>query len=108
MYGLIVRLTLVPGARDRMVALLRSSAANMPGCASYLIAEDAGDANVLWVTEVWESQASHDASLSLPAVREAIPLAKPLVARFEKIATTIPVWGAEPPSAGGAGREGTR
>ena len=92
MYGLIVKLTTVAGARDRMIAVLRASAANMPGCISYVVASDASDENVLWVTEIWESAASHDASLSLPAVQAAIPNAKPLVAQFEKVATTAPVW----------------
>jgi quinol monooxygenase YgiN len=57
------------------------------------VAKDLADENALWVTEVWDSMASHDASLSLPAVEDAIAHAKPLVASFEKIAATIPVWG---------------
>jgi len=50
--------------------------------------------NVLWVTEVWNNQGSHDASLSLPAVKNAIPQAKGIVSNFEKIAVMNPVWGA--------------
>jgi quinol monooxygenase YgiN len=91
MYGLIVKLTVVPGQRDETIALLAGSSREMPGCSSYLIAKDAADGNVLWVTEAWESQASHDASLSLRAVQEAIPRVKPLLANFEKIAVTEPV-----------------
>jgi quinol monooxygenase YgiN len=94
MYGLIAKLTTVAGKRDEMIAILKESAADMPGCLSYIVAKDAADANVLWVTEAWESQASHDASLSLPAVKKAIPRAQAIVANFEKIAVTIPVWGA--------------
>ena len=93
MFGLIVKLTTVAGARVQLIALLGTSSANMPGCISYTIAKDASDENVLWVTEIWESEASHDASLALPAVKAAIPVAKPLVARFEKVAMTVPVWG---------------
>ena len=91
MYGLIAKLTTVAGARDEMIAVLRASASNMPGCLHYIIAEDAGNENVLWVTEVWETEASHAASLSLPAVRAAMASAKSLVAQFEKVAVTIPV-----------------
>lgn len=58
MYGLIVRLTLFPGTREKMVSILKGSAADMPGCFSYVVAEDAADENVLWVTEVWDSQAA--------------------------------------------------
>lgn len=68
----------------------------MPGCYSYVVAKDSADESVIWVTEVWDSEASHDASLSLPAVREAIPQAKLIVSRFEKVAATTPVWDGGP------------
>jgi quinol monooxygenase YgiN len=45
------------------------------------------------VTEVWDSDASHDASLLLPAVKNAVPQARAIVASFEKVAVTSPVWG---------------
>ena len=96
MYGLIVKLSTAPGRRDEMIAVLRESAAGMPGCHSYVVAQDAADPNVLWVTEVWDSQASHDASVALPAVQAAIARAKPLVAGFERVAVTTPVWTAPP------------
>lgn len=92
MYGLIAKLAAVQGKRQELIALLKNSAAKMPGCYSYVIAKDSLDENVIWVTEVWESEASHDASLSLPAVRGAIPRAKRLVSHFEKVAATVPVW----------------
>lgn len=92
MYGLIVKMTIVPGKREEMIRILKESAADMPGCFSYVVAKDTVDENVLWVTEVWDSSASHDASLSLPQVKNAVPQAKPLVANFERIALTTPVW----------------
>jgi quinol monooxygenase YgiN len=79
--------------RDEMIEILRESAANMPGCVSYVVAKDAADENTLWVAEVWDSMASHDASLSLPAVKNAIPWGKAVVSNFERIAVTNPVWG---------------
>jgi quinol monooxygenase YgiN len=93
MYGLIAKLTITPGRRDEMVGILKESAAGMPGCFSYIVAHDSADQNVLWVTEVWESAASHDGSLSLPSVQNAIPRGKEIVARFDKVAVTSPVWG---------------
>jgi quinol monooxygenase YgiN len=92
MYGLIVKLTVVPGRRDEMIGLLKESAADMPGCFSYVVAKDTADENVIWVTEAWESVASHDASRSLPSVKNTIPRAKTLISNFEKIAVTTPVW----------------
>ena len=93
MYGLIVKLTAVGGKREELIKLLTGAAVDMPGCFSYVVAKDAADENVIWVTEVWDSQASHDASLSLPAVKNAIPQSKALVAAFDRIAVTTPVGG---------------
>jgi quinol monooxygenase YgiN len=93
MYGLIAKLTLHPGKREEVIALLAGSSANMPGCFSYVVAKDAGAENILWVTEVWESKASHDASLSLRAVQAVIPKVRRLLANLEKIAETEPVAG---------------
>jgi quinol monooxygenase YgiN len=82
-----------------MIEILKENAAGMPGCLSYVVAKDASDENTIWVTEVWHSMASHDASLSLPAVKNAIPQGKAIVSNFEKIAVTGPVWGAGLPAA---------
>ncbi len=93
MWGMIAKITLLPGRRDEMIEILKESAADMPGCLSYVVAKDAADENTVWVTEVWDSLASHDASLSLPAVKAAIPRGKAIVSDFERIAVTNPVWG---------------
>src|SRR6266581_398156 len=93
MYGLIVKLTTAAGKRDELIRILKESSANMPECFSYVVAKDAVDENVIWVTEVWDSVASHDASLALPAVKNAIPQAKALVSVFDRIAVTTPVGG---------------
>lgn len=99
MYGLIVKLTVVPGRREEMIGILKESAADMSGCFSYVVARDSADENVIWVTEVWDRVASHEASLSLPSVKNVIPRAKALVASFERIAVTSPVWGVGLPAA---------
>ena len=99
MWGFIGKVTLLPGKREEMIGILKESAADMPGCLSYIVAKDVGDENTIWVTEVWDSVASHDASLSSPAVKNAIPRGKALVSNFERIAVTSPVWGAGLPAA---------
>jgi quinol monooxygenase YgiN len=99
MWGLIVKITLVPSKRDEMIEILKQSAADMPGCISYIVAKDTADEKSIWVTEVWDSQASHDASLTLPAVKDAIPRGKAIVSNFERIAVTTPVWGVRLPVA---------
>ena len=92
MYGSIVRLTTHDGKRDQLIDVLRESAGDMPGCVCYVVAKDASDERSIWVTEVWDSKESHTASLSLPAVRAAMPLRKELISSFERIATTEPAW----------------
>ncbi len=45
------------------------------------------------ITEVWDSEASHKASLALPAVKDAIGRARPLIATFGEHFVTTPVGG---------------
>lgn len=94
MWGMIARITTLQGKRDEMISILADSAPSMPGCLHYIVAKDSSEEDVLWVNEVWDSLASHDASLALPQVQNAIPRAKPLIVNFQKIATLEPVWGA--------------
>jgi quinol monooxygenase YgiN len=93
MWGLIAKLTILPGRRDEIVGILTDSTSNAPGCLIYVVAKDSADENVIWVTEVWDSKASHDDSLSLPAVKNAITQGKPLISNFERIAVTTPMGG---------------
>jgi quinol monooxygenase YgiN len=93
MHGLIGKMVAVDGKRDELIAILLQGAKEMPGCLSYIVAKDPADATTIWVTEVWEDQASHKASLSLPGVRQAIAKGRPLIAKFDQRVTTQPVGG---------------
>jgi quinol monooxygenase YgiN len=93
MYGLIGKMTALPGKRDALIAVLLEGIDAMPGCLSYIVAEDPADPNAIWVTEVWDKKASHEASLSLPAVKEAIRKGKPLIAKFDQSTVITPVGG---------------
>jgi quinol monooxygenase YgiN len=93
MYGLIGKMTASPGQRDALASMLLESTQAMPGCLSYVIATDPADADALWITEVWDSAASHKASLSLPAVQAVIGKAKPLIAGFGNRVETVPIGG---------------
>ena len=93
MYGLIGKMTAVPGQRDALVAILLEGLRDMPGCLSYIVAHDPADADAIWITEAWDSEASHKASLALPAVREAIAKGRPLIAAFGSHTVTTPVGG---------------
>jgi len=93
MYGLINKLSTVGGQRDALAALLVEGTQAMPGCLSYVVAADAADVNALWITEVWDSQASHRALLSLPDVQAAIAKGRPMIAAFASQVETVPIGG---------------
>ena len=83
MYGLIGRILATTGKRDELARILVSGAGGMPGCLSYIVAKDPQNPDALWVTEVWDSQESHRASLQIPAVQAAIAKGRPLIAGFD-------------------------
>jgi quinol monooxygenase YgiN len=93
MYGLIGKMLTTPGNRDAVIAALLESTTAMPGCLSYIVATDPADADAIWITEVWENPASHQASLGLPQVKAAIAKARPLIAGFGERFETAPVGG---------------
>ena len=93
MYGLIGKFQAVTGQRDTLAGILLAGTRAMPGCLSYIVATDSSDPDGLWITEVWDSQASHQASLKLPAVQEAIAKGRPLIAGFSNRVETTPLGG---------------
>lgn len=93
MYGLIGKMLAVPGKRRELIEALRSGIEGMPGCLSYVVAEDAADADAVWVTEVWLDEASHEASLQLESVQQAIAQARPVLAGFGERFETRPLFG---------------
>lgn len=93
MYGLIGKMTAVAGKRDELIAILLEGTGGMPGCLGYVVAKDPADGDAIWITEVWDSQESHKASLSLPSVKQAITRGRPLIAGFSNGTVTEPVGG---------------
>jgi quinol monooxygenase YgiN len=93
MYGLIGKMNAIAGKRDELIAILLEGINDMPGCLSYIVARDPTDPNGIWITEAWENEASHRASLSLPSVQQAITKGRPLIAGFGERYVTNPVGG---------------
>jgi quinol monooxygenase YgiN len=93
MYGLIGKVTAQAGKRDELVRILLDGVAEMPGCLSYIVCNDPTDANLIWITEAWESKDAHAASLSLPSVKHAISKGRPLIAAVSAVAETTPIGG---------------
>jgi len=93
MYGLIGKMLAQPGKRSELIALMLEGSDAMPGCFSYVVAEDAADPNAIWITEVWDSADSHMGSLKLDSVQATIAKARPLIAGFGERFETKPVGG---------------
>jgi quinol monooxygenase YgiN len=93
MYGLIGKIKAAAGRRDALIAILVEGTSAMPGCLSYIVAKDTADADGIWVTEVWDSRESHQASLALPPVLQAIAKGRPSIAGFGERFETHPVGG---------------
>jgi quinol monooxygenase YgiN len=77
------RLAALPGRREELLGILleREGAEPMPGCRLYAVGVDEQDADGVWVTELWESDDAHAASLELDDVRVQIARALPLIDR---------------------------
>jgi quinol monooxygenase YgiN len=93
MFGVMGKMKAQPGKRAALIAILLDATGDMPGCRSYVVAEDLKDPDAIWITEVWDDKASHKGSLTLPHVREAIAKAKPLIAGFESQTETRVIGG---------------
>jgi quinol monooxygenase YgiN len=80
-YGYIGSMRAQPGCRDQVVQILLSGADGLraAGCQVYAVGVSDTDADLIWVTEIWDSGEQHDASLRLPATQAAIASALPML-----------------------------
>jgi Antibiotic biosynthesis monooxygenase len=63
-------MTVVPGKREEMIRILRESSADIPGCFSYVVAQDSANENFIWVTEMWDSSIKQSRCIFIVAGRE--------------------------------------
>lgn len=94
LFGVIGKLKAQAGQRDALANILLGATHDMPGCLSYIIANDPKDSDALWITEVWTSRERHKASLALPQVQQALKAGRPLIAGFGERFETAPLGGA--------------
>ncbi|MCC6613043.1 MAG: antibiotic biosynthesis monooxygenase [Anaerolineae bacterium] len=89
MYACYVKFRAQPGQRDALVEHLLNAAHSvepLADCHLYLVNTSPTEADAVWVTEIWHSEAAHDAFLTDEATRAAIQQVLPLLAdRPEKI-----------------------
>jgi quinol monooxygenase YgiN len=92
LYGYIGSMKTQPGRRSDVVDILVGGAEGLraAGCLQYTVGVAAADEVTVWVSEVWHSKQAHDASLQLPAAKEAIARATPMLASgFPRVETTV-------------------
>ena len=93
MYGLITRLTTVPGRRDSVTDLLIAGREPPAGRLSYVVARDPRDPDTLWLTEVWVDEAAHKAALKRPDIKAGFGAALQYIATMHDRILTEPVGG---------------
>jgi quinol monooxygenase YgiN len=81
LYGYVGSMRTREGRRDEVIAILLGGADGLraAGCLLYAVCTDPADADVIWVSEIWESAEKHDASLQLPDTKAAIGQAMPML-----------------------------
>jgi len=96
MYGLFGKMRAQAGQRETLIGHLLHAAdllRDLEGCFVYIINSDPTDPDAIWVTEVWRSQADHQASLSHEAIQSLITVARPLIAEMPLRYEVTPLGG---------------
>lgn len=81
-YGLYGKLQAKAGMGEKLAHILLQAAelvSTAKGCQLYFISLDKSEPDSVWITEAWDSEIDHDASLNTPGVRELIGQAMPLL-----------------------------
>jgi quinol monooxygenase YgiN len=76
------------GQGDELAGILLAAADSLgenPGCELYLVSRQKGEPDVIWVTELWRSQADLDASLHQISGSDSVARAMTLVESWEMI-----------------------
>ena len=102
-YGLHRSLTAKHGQGREMANLLLETSASVAankGCILYMLSIDPDNPDLIWVTEAWDSKDDRDRALTMPAVRELIGDAMPLIAGTPMKGQELMVVGGHGPALG--------
>jgi quinol monooxygenase YgiN len=82
------------GQRDALLEILmEASRIPMKGCEVYIVCKSPTEADAIWVMEVWQSEADHEASFKLDSVKALITKARPVMAGGTESIRMVPVGG---------------
>ena len=91
MFGLIGKIEAKPDKGRELAEVLAAGSREMPGNQAYIVALDQENHDLVWITEVWDSPESHQASLQLESVQAAIAKGRPLIKDFTSRTEVIPI-----------------
>ena len=99
-YGLQGALRARKGRGEELAAILLEAAellALVEPCRLYLVARDAADEDLVWITEVWDSKEDQQDSLKMQTVRDLIGKAMPLMEHMPEKGLEMMVIGGKMP-----------
>jgi len=94
--GVIAKITAQDGKRADLAAALQGAldaAETEPGTLTYVLLEDAVDANALWMYEMYENQAALDAHMGSDAFKALGPAIGPFLAGRPELTFCKPLGG---------------
>ncbi|AFS70517.1 putative quinol monooxygenase [Exiguobacterium antarcticum] len=94
-YGLWTKFTTQAGEGQRLVDLLLEAATSLQDvsdCKQYIVSTTEQSDTVM-VREIWTDQEAHAASLQLPATRQLIEQARPILLQVERVFEDQPLGG---------------
>ncbi len=94
-FGLYGKIIAQQGQRDALVEILLEAAELLQDdgdCTIYVVNVSPTEPDVVWVTEIWRSQAAHQASLTREDTRKLIERGMTLIAGGERT-EVVPIGG---------------
>ena len=82
LYGFSGKFTAKQGQGVALAELLTHAAeamANVESCHLYVVSHDVQNPDIVCVFEAWDSKEAHDSALTIPAAKEIIAKARPLI-----------------------------
>jgi quinol monooxygenase YgiN len=96
LFGLFGKMIAASGKRDELAANPIRAADLMkgvPGCLLYVVSTSQAEPDAVLVTELWQDESAHGASLSIPGVRALIQQTMPLLASAPEGTRFTPIGG---------------
>ncbi|MFC4101361.1 putative quinol monooxygenase [Paenibacillus xanthanilyticus] len=85
-FSMVAKFTAKTGEGEKLAGILLEASASVeaiPACEAYIVHRAEGEADTIWVTEIWSDAQAHAESLAQPETRAAIAHAMPLIERVE-------------------------